>query len=53
MTGIQPIPLSKLDVGRLNVRKTLAGDDLGDLIASIEAHGPLQSLVVQPGKRGR
>jgi ParB/RepB/Spo0J family partition protein len=52
MTDIQMIPLNKLYVAESNVRKTAADDDLGNLVASIEAHGLLQSIVVQPGKRG-
>jgi ParB-like chromosome segregation protein Spo0J len=36
-----------------NVRKTRADEDLGELIVSIDAHGLLQSLIVQPGKRDR
>ena len=53
MTHTQTIPLNKLDIGERNVRKTGADEHLGELIASIEAHGLLQSLVVQPAKRGR
>jgi ParB family transcriptional regulator, chromosome partitioning protein len=51
MTDTQTIALNKLDVAKQNVRKTGADEDLGELIASIDAHGLLQSLVVQPGKR--
>ncbi len=50
---IQSIPLNKLEVSARNVRKTGAEDNLDELIASIGAHGLLQSLVVQPGKRGK
>jgi ParB family transcriptional regulator, chromosome partitioning protein len=53
MTDTQTIALDKLDVAEQNVRKTGADEDLGELIASIDAHGLLQSLVVQPGNHDR
>ena len=47
------IPLNKLIPGLDNVRKTGAGDGLGELAASIAAHGLLQSLVVTKAARGK
>lgn len=52
-TALQSIPLNKLVLSNRNVRKTGAEDAIDDLVASIAAHGLLQSLVVQPGKRGK
>ena len=51
--SLQSIPLNKLVLSDRNVRKTGAEDAIDDLVASIAAHGLLQSLVVQPGKRGK
>jgi ParB family chromosome partitioning protein len=45
--------LSKLTAWSGNVRKTGVSDGIDELSASIAAHGLLQSLVVQPGKRGK
>jgi ParB family transcriptional regulator, chromosome partitioning protein len=53
MTDTQNIPLKKLVLCERNVRKTGADEDLGELIASIEAHGLLQSLVVRPAGRSK
>jgi len=47
------IPLNKLVPWDGNVRKTNATEDLEELVASIEAHGILQSLVVKKTSRGR
>lgn len=47
------IPLNKLAIWEGNVRKTDADKGLGELIASIEAHGVLQSLVVKKAARGK
>src|SRR5580704_11344837 len=47
------IPLNKLVPWDGNVRKTNATDDLEELVASIEAHGILQSLVVKKTSRGK
>ena len=47
------IPLNKLVPWDGNVRKTNAMDDLEELVASIEAHGILQSLVVKKTSRGK
>jgi ParB-like nuclease family protein len=47
------IPLNKLTAWEGNVRKTGAGDNLDELIASIAAHGLLQSLVVRKARRGK
>jgi ParB family chromosome partitioning protein len=47
------IPLNKLVPWEGNVRKTNATEDLEELVASIEAHGILQSLVVKKTSRGR
>lgn len=48
---IHYIPLNKLELSPLNVRKTKTGAD--DLIASIKANGMMQNLSVYPGKKGR
>lgn len=53
MTTIQTIPLNKLIAWEGNVRKTFATDGIGELAASIAAHGLLQSLVVKKDKRGK
>lgn len=47
MTDITHIPLSQLTVYEGNVRKTGVTDGLGELKASIAAHGLLQPLVVR------
>jgi len=47
------IPLSKLVPWSGNVRRTGASDGIEELAASIAALGLLQSLVVQPAKRGK
>ena len=51
--SIASIPLNKLVPWDGNVRKTDAGKGLEELIASIEAHGVLQSLVVRKASRGK
>lgn len=53
MTQSISVPLSKLTAWSGNVRKTGVSDGIDELTASIAAHGILQSLVVQPGKRGK
>ena len=53
MTQSLSIPLSKLSAWSGNVRKTGVRDGIDELTASIAAHGILQSLVVQTGKRGK
>ncbi len=47
------IPLSKLVVSKANVRKTGAETDLGELKASIRAHGLLNPLTVRKGAKGK
>jgi len=47
------IPLNKLVPWDGNVRKTEATKDIEELVASIEAHGILQSLVVKKTSRGK
>jgi ParB family transcriptional regulator, chromosome partitioning protein len=47
------IPLNKLTVWEGNVRKTDSEKGLDELIASIAAHGVLQSLVVKKAARGK
>ncbi len=47
------VPLSRLVPWDGNVRKTGATDGLGELTASIAAHGVLQSLVVRKTNRGK
>jgi ParB family transcriptional regulator, chromosome partitioning protein len=47
------IPLNKLTVWDGNVRKTDSEKGLDELIASIAAHGVLQSLVVKKAARGK
>jgi len=47
------IPLNKLVPWDGNVRKINATEDLEELVASIEAHGILQSLVVKKTSRGK
>lgn len=51
--SVQLIALNKLEVGARNVRKTGARDGIDDLVASIAAHGLLQSLIVQRCKGGK
>jgi ParB family chromosome partitioning protein len=53
MTDIITVPLGKLTAWQGNVRKTGASDGIGELAASIAAHGLLQSLVVKKDKRGK
>ncbi|CAH2606404.1 protein of unknown function (plasmid) [Rhodovastum atsumiense] len=50
---IKTIPLSQLVPSPANVRKTGAASGLGELAASIEAHGLLQNLQVRPTESGR
>lgn len=45
---LMEIPLSKLVPSTRNVRRTDAREGIGDLAASIEAHGLLQNLAVRP-----
>jgi ParB family chromosome partitioning protein len=45
---ITHIALSKLVPSPQNVRRTGSGDGLGELMASIQAHGLLQNLTVRP-----
>ena len=47
------IPLNKLNAWQGNVRRTDADKNLGELAASIAAHGLLQSLVVRKDKKDR
>ncbi len=47
------IPLNKLVPWDGNVRKTNPLENIGELAASIEAHGILQSLVVKKASRGK
>jgi ParB family chromosome partitioning protein len=49
---IQTIPLSSLQLSTLNARKT-GGENVADLIASIEADGLLQNLTVVKAKKGK
>jgi ParB/RepB/Spo0J family partition protein len=51
--SIASIPLNKLVPWDGNVRKTNAEEGLGELVASIAAHGVLQSLVVRKANRGK
>ena len=51
--NIQTIPLNKLVPSPANVRKTGASTGIGELAASIEAHGLLQNLQVRPGPKGK
>ncbi len=51
-TSTITIPLNKLAVSPDNVRKTLSSDTIGELAASIQAHGLLQNLIVTPAKKG-
>ena len=53
MTSIDTIPLNKLSPWPGNVRKTNADTGLGELSASIAAHGLLQSLVVRKDRKGK
>ncbi|MBY0338696.1 MAG: ParB/RepB/Spo0J family partition protein, partial [Acetobacteraceae bacterium] len=57
MNAIAPapaaVPLGKLDASPLNARRTRREAGIGELAASIAAHGLLQSLVVRPRKGGR
>ena len=51
--SIASIPLNKLVPWDGNVRRTNAEEGLGELVASIAAHGVLQSLVVRKANRGK
>lgn len=51
--AIQEIPLSKLIASSANVRRTGRSTNIGELAASIEAHGLLQNLTVRPVLNGR
>jgi ParB family chromosome partitioning protein len=53
MTETITIPLNRLNLWDGNVRKTGVNDGIGELAASISAHGLLQSLVVRKTKRKR
>ena len=53
MTDTTTISLNKLLPWAGNVRKTDADKGIGELAASIAAHGLLQSLVVRKDKRGK
>lgn len=53
MSDITMIALSKLVPGRRNVRKTKPAMSIGELAASIAAHGLLQNLVVSEADKGR
>jgi ParB family transcriptional regulator, chromosome partitioning protein len=53
MTDNTTIPLNKLLAWEGNVRKTDADKGIDELMASITAHGLLQSLVVRKDKRGK
>jgi ParB family chromosome partitioning protein len=48
MSNLQLIPLKRLIVSRLNVRRTDRKADIDALAASISAHGLLQNLTVSP-----
>ena len=48
MSNLQLIPLNRLIVSRLNVRRTDRKADIDTLAASISAHGLLQNLTVSP-----
>ena len=51
--AIQEIPLSKLIASSANVRRTGRSANIGELAASIEAHGLLQNLTVRPMPNGK
>lgn len=51
--AIQEIPLSKLIASSANVRRTGRSANIGELAASIEAHGLLQNLTVRPVLNGK
>lgn len=53
MTDIIMIPLTKLIESDDNVRRTDRRGGIGELVASIQAHGLLQSLVVREADKGR
>lgn len=53
MTDIIMIPLTKLVEGDDNVRRTDRRGGIGELAASIQAHGLLQSLVVREADKRR
>jgi ParB family transcriptional regulator, chromosome partitioning protein len=48
-TAVQEIPLSKLIPSATNVRRANRNDRIGELAASIKAHGLLQNLTVRKG----
>ncbi len=52
-THTTPIALSKLTAWDGNVRRTGSNEGIGELVASIAAHGLLQSLVVKKAPRGK
>jgi ParB family chromosome partitioning protein len=51
--NVEMIPLNKLVLCPANVRKTDALTGIGELAASIKAHGLLQNLQVRPGAKGK
>lgn len=51
--AIQEILLSKLIASSANVRRTGRSTNIGELAASIEAHGLLQNLTVRPVLNGK
>lgn len=51
--AIQEIPLTKLIASSANVRRTGRTANIGELAASIEAHGLLQNLTVRPVMNGK
>ena len=51
--SVTTIPLRKLAPWGGNVRRTGISDGVGELKASIAAHGILQSLVVRKTNRGK
>jgi ParB family chromosome partitioning protein len=53
MTDTITVPLNKLLAWEGNVRKTDPDKGIDELVASIAAHGLLQSLVVRRDKRGK
>jgi len=46
------LSIDQIEVGEV-IRQTLDKEPLGELAASIKAHGVLQPLVVEPGEKGR
>jgi ParB family chromosome partitioning protein len=53
MTTEQTIPLNQLVLSKANVRRTGVSEGIGELAASIAAHGLRQNLNVQPSEDGR